>query len=223
MSVFNLPMPLRRLLASAYLLLALGAPLMVVIAPGEPAISLNEKFLAVEAGRLLGPRAALGEGVEKFDENVLSDQAGVVASAAADYPDGSNAVLALFDGADSARAALGSLKDMIPHHHEEQDLWATHFSSEGGEYVMLALVDHVLVMVISERESMARERLAALPALNYNHRPGLGAVLQQQSNIGYFLLMAFYVMVQWLCLRLLFSWAGFGVSAVVKNEAGGDS
>lgn len=203
----DLPLTLRRALAWAYLLLALAAPLTVLLLPGAPPLSVNEGLLAVENGRFADHQAALGEGADNYAVGVVNDMAGVVASAAADYPDGSNALLALFDAPRSAAQALETLKRMIPHQQERQDLWATHFASEGGEYVMLARVGRVLVMIISERETMARDRLAALPALNYNPRPGLGAVLQQQSPWLGFVALVFYGAVQWLLLRVLFAWA----------------
>lgn len=203
----DLPVPLRRVLVWIYLLLVLAAPLAVLLLPGEPPLSVNEGLLAVENGRFADYRAALGEGADNYSVGVVNDLAGVVASAAADYPDGSNALLALFDAPRSAARALGTLARLIPHRQEARDLWSTHFASEGGEYVMLAAVDRVLVVIISEREPLARDRLAALPALNYNPRPGLGAVLQQQSPWLGFVALVFYGAVQWLLLRLLFAWA----------------
>ena len=219
MKCFDLPKPLRRLLAWIYLLLALGAPLLVLLMPGQPPLSVNEPLLQVESGRFINHTSALGLGADKYDVDVLNDLDGIVASAAADYPDGSNAVLALFDSSASAASAHEHLKAIIPHQHEEVDLWATHFTSASGEYVMLAWVDRALVMIIGEHETMARDRLAALPALTYSPRPGLGAVLQQQSSLIFMLAMAFYVVVQWLLLRLLFSWAGIVAARPVVNEA----
>jgi len=218
MKCFELPKPLRHFFAWGYLLLALGAPLLVLLMPGQPPLSVNESLLQVESGRFINHTSALGQGADKYDADVLNDLAGIVASAAADYPDGSNAVLALFDSSASAASAHGHLMALIPHQQEESDLWATHFASASGEYVMLVRVERVFVMIIGEREVMARERLAALPALTYNPRPGLGAVLQQQSSLGFMLLMAFYVVVQWLLLRLLFSWAGIVAARAVVNE-----
>ena len=219
MKCFVVPQPLRRFLASIYLLLVLGAPLLVLLMPGQPPLSVNEPLLQVESGRFLNHASALGQGADKYDVDVLNDLAGVVASAAADYPDGSNAVLALFDSSASAASAHDHLKAMIPHQQEKSDLWATHFTSASGEYVMLVWAERALVMIIGEREVMARDRLAALPALTYNPRPGLGAVLQQQSSLSFMLVMAFYVVVQWLLLRLLFSWAGIVAARAVVNEA----
>jgi len=219
MKCFELPKPLRRLLAWVYLLLALGAPLLALLMPGQPPLSVNESLLQVESGRFINHTSALGLGAEKYDVDVLNDLAGNVASAAADYPDGSNAVLALFDSSISAASAHEHLMALIPHQQEESDLWATHFTSASGEYVMLVRVERVLVMIIGEREVMARDRLAALPALTYNPRPGLGAVLQQQSNLNFMLVMAFYVVVQWLLLRLLFSWAGIVTVRTAASEA----
>ncbi len=219
MKCSELPKPLRRFFAWVYLLLALGAPLLVLLIPGQPPLTVNEPLLQIESGRFINHSSALGQGADKYDVDVLNDLSGVVASAAADYPDGSNAVLALFDSPASATSAHEHLKTMIPHQHEEADLWATHFTSASGEYVMLVGVERVLVMIISEREAMARNRLVALPALTYNARPGLGAVLQQQSSLRFMLVMAFYVVVQWLLLRLLFSWAGIVAARPVVNEA----
>ncbi len=219
MKCFDLPKPLRRFLAWIYLLLALGAPLLVLLMPGQPPLSVNEPLLQVESGRFINHTSALGLGADKYDVDVLNDLDGIVASAAADYPDGSNAVLALFDSSASAASAHEHLKTIIPHQHEEADLWATHFTSASGEYVMLAWVDRALVMIIGEHETMSRDRLAALPALTYSSRPGLGAVLQQQSSLIFMLAMAFYVVVQWLLLRLLFSWAGIVAARPVVNEA----
>ncbi len=219
MKRFVLPKPLRCFLAWGYLLLALGAPLLVLLMPGHPPLSINESLLQVESGRFINHASALGQGADKYDVDVLNDLAGIVASAAADYPDGSNAVLALFDSPDSSASAHEHLKTMIPHQHEKSDLWATHFTSASGEYVMLVRLEYVFVMIIGEREAMARDRLAALPALTYNPRPDLGAVLQQQSSLSFMLVMAFYVVVQWLLLRLLFSWAGIVVARSVVNEA----
>jgi len=219
MKSFDLPKPLRRLLAWIYLSLALGAPLLMLLMPGQPPLSVNEPLLQVESGRFINHASALGLGADKYDVDVLNDLDGIVASAAADYPDGSNAVLALFDSSASAASAHEHLKTIIPHQHEEADLWATHFTSASGEYVMLAWVERALVMIISERETMARDRLAALPALTYHPRPGVGAVLQQQSSLIFMLVMAFYVVVQWLLLRLLFAWAGIVAARTVVNEA----
>lgn len=218
MKCFDLPMPLRRLLAWAYLLLAAGAALLVLLMPGQPPLSVNKSVLQVESGRFANHASALGQGADKYAVDVLNDLAGIVASAAADYPDGSNAVLALFDSPASAASAHAHLKAMVPHHNEEVDLWSTHFTSDSGEYVMLALAEHVLVMIIGEREAMNRERLAGLPALAYNPRPGLGAVLQQQSGVTFMLVMAFYVVVQSLFVRLLFSWAGIAAMQTAVNE-----
>jgi len=218
MRFFELPKPLRRLLACVYLLLAVGAPLLVLLIPGQPPLSVNESLLQVGSGRFVNHASALGQGADKYDVDVLNDLAGVAASAAADYPDGSNAVLALFDDTASAVSAHEHLKAMIPHQREESDLWATHFTSAGGEYVMLVRVERVLGMIIGEHEVMVRDRLAALPALTYNPRPGLGAVLQQQSRLTFMLVMAFYVVVQWLLLRLLLSWAGLVSARAAVNE-----
>lgn len=218
MKSFAVPKPLRRFLACVYLLLAVGAPLLVLLMPGQSPLSVNESLLQVESGRFVDHAAALGQGADKYDVNVLNDLAGNIASAAADYSDGSNAVLALFDDPAAAVAARESLKEMIPHQREESDLWATHFASVNGEYVMLVQLEHVLVMVIGEREVMARDRLAVLPVLTYNPRPGLGAVLQQQSNLTFMLVMAFYIVVQWLLLRMLLSWAGLVAARPVKNK-----
>jgi hypothetical protein len=206
--VAGLSLPLRRALAWAYLVLALAAPLMVVLLPGAAPLSVNEKLLTVANGRFVDHQAALGQGADNYSVDVLNDLAGVSASAAADYPDGSNALLARFDSPSAAAAALNTLKQMIPHRQEVHDLWAIHFTADSGEYVMLAAVDAVLAMVITEREAMARSRLAALPALNYHPHPGLGAVLRQQSPWIGFAALAFYAMAQWLLLRFLFAWAG---------------
>jgi len=219
MKCVDLPQPLRRFLAWMYLLLALGAPLLVLLLPGQPPLSINESMLQVESGRFINYASALGLGADKYDVDVLNDLDGIVASAAADYPDGSNAVLALFDSSASAISAREHLKTIIPHQHETVDLWATHFTSASGEYVMLARVERALVMIIGEREAMARDRLAALPALTFNPRPGLGAVLQQQSNLIFMLIIGFYVVVQWLLLRLLFIWAGVVTARSVVDEA----
>lgn len=224
MKGLNLPTPQRRLLAWAYLVLAVMAPLMVLLLPGQPPLSVDQQLLIVEDGRFLKHQAALGEGADNYNVDVVSDLSGNVASAAADYPDGSNAMLALFDTHESASAALEALKGMIPHQQEEHDLWARHFASDSGEYVMLAIIDSVLVMIISEREPLARDRLVSLPVLNYNPSPGLGAVLQQQSILFAMLALAFYVVVQWLLVRLLFVWAGIGLSkpeAENKDESDG--
>lgn len=218
MKCFDLPMPLRRFLAWAYLLLAVGAALLVLLMPGQPPLSVNESVLQVESGRFVDHASALGQGADKYAVDVLNDLAGIVASAAADYPDGSNAVLALFDSPAAAAAAYEHLKAMVPHQNEETDLWSTHFTSDSGEYVMLALAERVLVMIIGEREAMNRERLAGLPALAYNPRPGLGAVLQQQSGVTFMLVMGFYVVVQSLFVRLLFSWAGIVAAQAAVNE-----
>ncbi len=221
MKYFEWPKSLRRFLACLYLLLAVGAPLLVLLMPGQPPLSVDESLLRVESGRFVSHAAALGVGADKYDVDVLNDLAGNVASTAADYPDGSNAVLALFENRVAATSAFEHLKTMIPHQQEASDLWATHFMSASGEYVMLAQLERVLVMVIAERETMARDRLAALPVLTYNARPGLGALLQQQSSFIFMLMMAFYVVVQWLLLRLLLSWAGWAVARPVENKARG--
>ena len=218
MKYFAVPKQLRRFLVFIYLLLAVGAPLLVLLIPGQPPLSVNESLLQVESGRFVDHAAALGQGADKYDVNVLNDLLGNIASAAADYPDGSNAVLALFDDPLAAVAARDNLKGMIPHQREESDLWAIHFTSANGEYVMLVQLERVLVMVIAEREAMARDRLVALPVLQYNPRPGLGAVLQQQPTLTFMLVMAFYVVVQWLWLRMLFSWAGLVAARPVENK-----
>lgn len=197
----------RLALAWGYVILALGAPLMVLLNPGQPPLSLNPSLLALSDGQFADHRAALGEGADKYSLGVVDDLAGVLASAAADYPDGSNALIALFDAPESAAGALHTLKQMIPHEQEEHDLWAEHFTSDSGEYVLLAQVERLLVMIITEREAMARRRLAALPALHYNPSPGLGAVLRQQPGWVTLLALAFYSAVQWLLIRLLFAWA----------------
>lgn len=218
MKYVDLPKPLRRFLVWGYLLLALGAPVLVLLMPGQPPLSVNESLVQIESGHFSNHISVLGQGADKYDVDVLNDLAGIVASAAADYPDGSNAVLALFDSSLSAASALEHFMALIPHQQEKSDLWATHFTSASGEYVMLVRVERVLVMIIGEREAMARDRLVALPALTYNPRPGLGAVLQQQSNLSFMLIMAFYVVVQWLLLRLLFSWAGIVAARAVTSE-----
>ncbi len=211
MRALDLPTPLRRFLTWSYLVVAVIAPLMVLIFPGQPPLSVDQELLSVENGRIVNYQLALGEGADKYTVDVVNDLSGIVASVAADYPDGSNAMLAIFDVHDSASAALVNLKEMIPHQNEEQDLWARHFASDGGEYVMLAIIDSVLVMIISERESLARDRLASLPVLNYNPNPGLGAVLRQQPTLFVMVALAFYVVVQWLLVRMLFVWARIGL------------
>ena len=200
--------PVRRLLARSYLLLAVAAPLLVLLFPGQAPLTFDRSLLQVnEQGNFSNYRAALGEGADNYTLNVVNDLAGVVASAAADYPDGSNALLALFDSSISATRALEQLNGMIPHQQEMHDLWGSHFASQSGEYVMLTTNDDVLVMIISEREALARDRLAALPVLVYNASPGLGAVLQQQSFLIQAFVFAFYVVIQWLLVRMLFFWA----------------
>jgi len=208
---------MRRLLARCYLLLAVAAPLMVLLMPGQPPLSLNEKLLAVKNGQFVDDQAALGKGADNYSQRVMNDLTGVVASSSADYPDGGNVLLALFDSPRAAAAAQNKLKRMIPHQKEAHDLWATHFASDSGEYVMLARVEQLLVMIITEREAMARSRLAALPALNYNPHPGLGAVLQQQPTWQRFAVLLFYTGVQWLLVRMLFAWARPGDA---KDETG---
>lgn len=196
------------MLARGYLLLAVAAPILVLLFPGQPPLTLDRSLLQVnDQGDFSEYRVALGEGADNYTLNVVNDLAGVVASASADYPDGSNALLALFDSLASAKHAREQLMGMIPHQQETQDLWSTHFTSQSGEYVMLALNADVLVMIISERETMARDRLAALPVLTYNASPGLGAVLQQLSLISQTLVLAFYLVIQWLLIRMLFFWA----------------
>ncbi len=212
--------PVRRVLAQAYLVLALAVPILVLLFPGQPPLRFDRSLLQVnDQGDFSSYRAALGEGADKYTQDVVSDLAGVIASAAADYPDGSNALLALFDSPASAVHALEHLKDMIPHREENHDLWASHFASQSGEYVMLTAIEDVLVMIISEREVLARDRLAALPVLTYNANPGLGAVLQQQSFLLQTLVLAFYVVMQWLLLRMLFFWAK---PAVGKTDGAAD-
>jgi hypothetical protein len=211
------PLPLRRLLARGYLLLAVAAPLMVLLIPGQPPLSLNEQLLVVKNGRFVDDQAVLGKGADNYSQQVVGDLAGVVASTSADYPDGGNVLLALFDSPRAAAAAQNKLKRMIPHQKEAHDLWATHFASDSGEYVMLARVERLLVMIITEREAMARSRLATLPALNYHPHPGLGAVLRQQPAWQQSAVLLFYAGVQWLLVRMLFAWARPGDT---KDETG---
>ena len=213
MQGLSLPLSLRRLLAWAYLVLAMLAPLMLLVAPGQLPLSVDQSLLRVENGLFINPPALLAEGADNYTVNVVSALEGNIASAAANYPDGSNAMVALFETTDATTAALEKLVGMIPHQQEKTDLWARHFASDSGEYVMLAHVDTVLLMIISEREELARDRLASLPVLNYNPSPGLGALLQQQSMLFELSLMSFYVMVQWLFVRLIFVWASANRSA----------
>jgi hypothetical protein len=218
MKLAELPFPLRRLLAGIYLLLAVGGVLLVVLFPGEPPLAPVESLLQVDKGHFVDHAAALGKGADHYDVNVLSDIAGVIASAAADYPDGSNALLAFFDSREATLAAQEKLAGMIPHQQEKQDLWARHFAADSGDYVMLAVTGRILVMIIAQREALARQRLAALPALHYNADPGLGALLVQQSSLINLLLLGGYTAVQWLLVRMLFVWAGIGSAA--RSEAG---
>jgi len=209
MQLFQSNYAARRAIAIVYVLVAVVGPIMALQFPGRPPLVLNAELAAVADGKFVNNVAALGKGADKYEVDALHDMSNVVASAAADYPDGSNALIAWFDKPVYAKGAIEKFKKMIPHQHKaESDLWTTHFPSDSGEYIMLAATDGLMVLVISEREEMARQRLKSLPVIDYEEHPGLGAVIKQQSSGNNYLLAFAYVALQWLMIRFLFSWAG---------------
>lgn len=212
MNLFQSAPATRRAVAIVYLLVAVVAPLLAVQFPGRPPLSLNTDLAAVESGKFIDHVGALGAGADKYSVDALDDMDKVLASAAADYPDGSNALIAWFGKPVLARGAIEKFKKMIPHHESESDLWTAHFASESGEYIMLAETSGLLVLIISEREELARQRLMALPVIDYEAQPGVGAVIGQQPSGNIYLLVFFYAAIQWLMIRFLFSWAGKATS-----------
>ncbi len=208
MKLFQSTQAMRRAVAFFYLLVAIGAPILAIQAPGVPPLSLNTSLASVVDGQFVDHTAALGEGAELYKTNVLHDMSKVVASAAAEYSDGSSVLIAWFDKPVLAQGGIERFKTMIPHYESETDLWTTHFVSKSGEYIMLAEAGGLLVLIMSEDKNQAREHLIALPVLNYEINPGLGAVINQLPEGSLYLVAIFYVVIQWLMIRLLFSWAG---------------
>lgn len=208
MKLFQSAQSMRRAVALFYLLVAIGAPILAIQAPGLPPLSLNTSLATVVNGQFVDHVSALGAGADEYKTDVLHDMSKVVASAAADYADGSNVLIAWFAKPVQAHGAIERFKNMIPHYESETDLWSTHFASKNGEYIMLADAGGLLVLIMGEDESRVREHLIALPVLQYEALPGLGAVIDQLPEGSHYLVMIFYVVIQWLMIRLLFSWAG---------------
>ncbi|MCK4837509.1 MAG: hypothetical protein KAS94_01845 [Desulfobulbaceae bacterium] len=190
-----------------YVVLALVMPLLVYLFPGKPPLSMDMRLMGTTGDQFVFLRLVLGEGVESYELDVLSDMEGRIAGAAADYPDGSNVLVARFAKSQQAAAALQKLKDLIPHQKEVTTLWGTEFGSESGEYIVLSALNDVLVMVIADRKPLAQARFKGLPSITYNERPGLGAVLAQKPKIVIVSLLLVYVLFQGLIIaRFLGVW-----------------
>ncbi len=190
-----------------YTAVAVLAPLMAYLFPGEPALKLNTDLIQVEGNTLPEPSTVLNAGAENYQHDVLHDLDGHVDSVAADYPDGSSALLARFEKPFFAEKAEATLKKMMPHKKEEEkDLWSVYFESDSGEYVVLSRLDQFLVLIIADREELARERLETLPAYIFNPTPGIGAMLGQQSTGALLMLLLLYVFLQALLIANLKRW-----------------
>lgn len=203
-----MPQGIRNLIFWLYLAVALAVPLWVVLMPGQPPLALNPALLELDENqRFATPQQALGEGAENFQQDVFDDLAQRLDGIAADYPDGSNAVIARFDSVEFARDAAEHLAELVPHHDMEQDLWTRHFQSESGEYVVISQIEEVVIFIIADRKELALERLHTLPALVYTEEPGLGAVIANLSAGVMLLVVALYTIFQLITLLRLFSWS----------------
>jgi hypothetical protein len=189
-----------------YLILALGAPVLVVLFPGAPPFQPDREMLQVTRGGFSQPKSALGEGASKYQFNVLNDFPARLAGVAADYPDGSSALISRFVNQAATKVAAEKLMAMIPHQKQSQDLWASHFQTDSGDFVVVAIVGDLVVLVMADAEDKAASRFEGLPALGYNSTPGLGAVLLQQSQGLLMGVLMFYLAIQFLLIRLMIKW-----------------
>lgn len=191
---------------TCYLILALGAPVLVVLFPGAPPFQPDREMLQVADGEFSQPRLALGEGASEYQINVLNDFPERLAGVAVDYPDGSSALIAHFVSQAAANVAAEKLMAMMPHQKRNQDLWATRFKADGGKFVVVAVVGDLVALVMADTEDGANSRFENLPALGYNAKPGLGAVLMQQSQGLLMGVLMFYVAIQFLLARRMIKW-----------------
>ncbi|MFC1749117.1 hypothetical protein ACFL2V_09960 [Pseudomonadota bacterium] len=203
-----MPRNIRYLLFVVYSLVAVAAPLFAFLFPGQPALQINVNVIDVQGSQLPEPQRVLDSGAENYQQNVLHDLDGHLASVAADYPDGSSVLFARFSSPFNAEKAGARLKKMIPHVlDEEKDLWSVYFTSDSGEYVQLSRQEQFLVLIIADREALARQRLENLPALLFNSNPGVGAVLGLRSTAELMMLLLFYVFLQSLLIANLKRWS----------------
>ena len=194
----------RYLIFVLYSAIAVVAPLLALIFPGEPPIRINEQIINLSSEQLPEAQKILDSGAENYQQNVLHDMEGHLASVAADYPDGSSVLFARFSSLFNAEKAEHKLKKMIPHtQDEEKDLWSLHFTSDSGEYVMFSRLDTFLVLIIADRSDLARQRLEQLPAFVYNPHPGVGAMLAKFELAKLLMLFMLYVFLQALIIAYL--------------------
>ena len=192
-----------------YSLVAVMAPLMALLFPGQAPLQVNTNVIDLQGSTLPAPQRVLDSGAENYQQDVLNDLEGHQASVAADYPDGSSVLFARFESPFFAEKAEAGLKKMIPHvQEEEEDLWSVHFTSDSGEYVLLSRLAPFLVLIIADSEALAQQRLETLPALVFNPAPGVGAILAQRSTAELMMLSLFYVFLQSLLIANLKRWAG---------------
>lgn len=201
-----MPKAARLVIFICYLMLAFGAPVLVAVFPGAPPFQINREMLQVTGGEFTQPKLGLGEGVTKYQFNVLNDFSERLAGVAADYSDGSSALIARFVNHEAAQTAATKLMAMIPHQHQSRDLWATHFQADSGNFIIITVVGDLLALVMADAEAVANSRFEGLPVLGYNPEPGLGTVLLQQSQGLLIGVLMFYLGIQFLLVRLMIKW-----------------
>lgn len=222
-----MPRNTRYLLFVIYSVTAVVAPVLAMLFPGAPALKVNEQVIDLQGEGLPEPQLVLKSGAENYQQNVLHDVDGHLASTAADYPDGSSVLFARFQSPFYAEKGEAKLKNMIPHKQdEESDLWSVHFTSDGGEYVLLSRLEQFLVLIIADREELARQRLENLPAFIFNPSPGVGAMLGQRTTPELMMLLLLYVFMQSLLIANMKRWvaaASINPGATVPEKMEEDS
>ncbi len=192
-----------------YSLVAVLAPVMALLFPGQPPLQINSDIIDMQASQWPASQQVFESGADNYQQNVFNDLEGHLASVAASYPDGSSVAFARFESPFFAEKAEAGLKKMIPHQQEEEkDLWSVYFMSDSGEYVLLSRVASFLTLIIADNEAQAQQRLKRLPAVIYNPAPGVGAILAQRSAAELMMLALFYVFLQSLLVANLKRWAG---------------
>lgn len=214
---------LRVAILFVYLLVAVALPVWIANDPGEPPMMVDTSLLEVVEEKFVAPQGIMGEGADNFEQGVMNDLDGHMASVAADYPDGSNVVLIRFEEPFYARRAAAHLIDLIPHRDASKDLWSVGFISQSGEYVLVAHSGRVAVMIIADRKELAEQRFKTLPLFSFNEEPGLGAVLAQQPVYVPFFAFLGYLIFQLMTLIRLTSWsatrrAAFGAERLSVDE-----
>ena len=202
-----MPKGIRITIFGLYFAAALIVPLYLSLFPGQPPLTLKQEVVVVEQGRLPAEQVVLGMGADNYQRTVLHDLDRHIDSVAADYPDGSNVVVAAFDGELFASQAVDELIELIPHSSKKTDMWSTRITSEGGEFVILTRIGEILIMVIADREELAQKRLEGLPLIEMVDEPGLGAVLARQTWGDLLLIIFGYILFQTITVSRLASWA----------------